>query len=466
MPVGVSAKGWQIVGKRQSRLESCGVSGCQINHLSDPNRLVEAKSADRKGYVIDNETTRRYRNGGYLPTSVAEATLHVVYGPNGQATAPLFIDGDVSGQGGQGEENSQQRQTRQVESDATEQASSPAEGQATETTTEGQADAGSGATETSGEQSADDAELEAWLEAEVAAEQAKAAAEAAERAAEQAAEAKAKAEAAKQAAEEAKAKAAEEAAKQQQQAAEQASTPVLAEIVGWLAACVHVWLVGPAGTGKTTLATMAAKALGLTFYSIQVGPMTTEAKLLGYFDANGRYIRSIFREAYEYGGLFLLDEIDAAHPGVLTILNAALANGSMAFPDGMVSMHVDFRAIAAANTAGNGADKAYRGRQGQDAATINRFAYVPVDLNSDVERAMCLATGADAKTVDRVISFATYVREQIKQRQLHQYVVSPRNTERMCKGLAFLPWETAANRALKANMSDDDWQRVSSGWRA
>ena len=53
-----------------------------------------------------------------------------------------------------------------------------------------------------------------------------------------------------------------------------------------------------------------AKALGRTFYF--TGAVDNVFKLNGYMDANGNYVRTSFREAYEWGGVFLFDEIDAS----------------------------------------------------------------------------------------------------------------------------------------------------------
>lgn len=47
-----------------------------------------------------------------------------------------------------------------------------------------------------------------------------------------------------------------------------------------VAARVNVWLVGPAGSGKTSAAENVARDLGLKFYSKSVGPQTSESALL------------------------------------------------------------------------------------------------------------------------------------------------------------------------------------------
>lgn len=144
-------------------------------------------------------------------------------------------------------------------------------------------------------------------------------------------------------------------------------------------------IVGPAGSGKTHAAHMVAEALGLKFYPMSVGPQTSKSDLIGYVDAHGKLVRTVLREAYEHGGLFLLDEVDAGNPGVLTILNALLANSVCSFPDGVVAKHENFRCIAAGNTYGQGANRQYVGRQQLDAATLDRFVGIDWDYDESLE---------------------------------------------------------------------------------
>jgi MoxR-like ATPase len=84
--------------------------------------------------------------------------------------------------------------------------------------------------------------------------------------------------------------------------------------------------------------------------------------LTGFKSASGEYISTEFREAFEKGGLFLFDEIDASYPQAVLAFNAALANDYMDFPDKRILRHKDFYCIAAANTFGQGADRQYIGR--------------------------------------------------------------------------------------------------------
>lgn len=159
----------------------------------------------------------------------------------------------------------------------------------------------------------------------------------------------------------------------------------MARLLRMLAAKQNVMLVGPAGSGKTHAAHGAADALELEFYPMSVGPQTSKSDLLGYMDAHGKLVRTVLREAFEHGGVFLLDEMDAGNPGVLTVINAMLSNAKVAFPDGVIDKHDAFRVIAAANTYGHGASRQYVGRQQLDAATLNRFVGIDWEYDTDLE---------------------------------------------------------------------------------
>jgi cobaltochelatase CobS len=157
-----------------------------------------------------------------------------------------------------------------------------------------------------------------------------------------------------------------------------------------LAACrLHTYLVGPAGSGKTTVVENVAKALKLPFYSKSVGQQTSEVGLMGYMDAQGRYVRSPLREAYENGGVFLLDEIDSGNASVLVVLNALLANDRCSFPDGMIEKHKDLVVFAGANTIGQGGDRQYVGKCQLDATTLDRFVFCDFQYDSGIEAARC-----------------------------------------------------------------------------
>lgn len=156
-------------------------------------------------------------------------------------------------------------------------------------------------------------------------------------------------------------------------------------VVKMMAAGINIYLYGPAGTGKTQMAENAAFALGKKFAFISVCAQSTKSDLLGFINAGGGYVSTHFRECYENGGAFLIDEIDNGNPNILTLLNSALANGQCAFPDAMVKKHADFICIAAANTFGTGANREYVGRNQLDAANLNRFVQFEINYDEDLE---------------------------------------------------------------------------------
>jgi len=147
-------------------------------------------------------------------------------------------------------------------------------------------------------------------------------------------------------------------------------------------------VVGPAGGGKTKACEQVAVALGLPFYSD--GALTGEHKLTGYEDGPGRYHSTAFRQAFEHGGLYLMDELDRSDPSVPLALNSALANGFMTFPDRVepVRRHADFVPLVAANTYGRGADRLYVGANQLDGATTDRTVTLNWDYDEVLERAL------------------------------------------------------------------------------
>lgn len=146
---------------------------------------------------------------------------------------------------------------------------------------------------------------------------------------------------------------------------------------------VPVYLYGPAGSGKNVLVEQVARMLDLDFHFM--GCVTDEFKLAGFVDAAGTYHETEFYRAFKYGGIFFLDEFDASDPTVAIALNGAIANRYFAFPEETVHAHPDFRVVAAGNTLGTGRDAVYTGRMQLDAASLNRFATIPVGYDSAID---------------------------------------------------------------------------------
>ena len=213
---------------------------------------------------------------------------------------------------------------------------------------------------------------------------------------------------------------------------------------------LNAWLAGPAGSGKTTAAKRVAEALGLAFYAH--GAMDTSFQLLGYMDAQGRYVSTEFRKAYESGGVCLLDEVDSWSPSAQLALNGALANGECSFPDGMVNRHPDFVCVACANTWGLGGTNDYVGRLKLDAAFLDRFIPLDWPIDEDLETATC----GNVQWSKRVQEIRARVRAKgIKA------MISPRASY---YGAALLgsgmPQERVEALAIRKAMTDDQWSQV------
>lgn len=232
------------------------------------------------------------------------------------------------------------------------------------------------------------------------------------------------------------------------------------ELVTLASIRVHVWLVGPAGSGKTTVAENVATALGLNFGSISCSPTMSDTRLFGFIDAGGTYHRTMFRECIENGGLFLLDEGDNANPNTLTAVNMALANGVCAFPDGMVKVHPDFVCFVGANTYGTGATRQYIGRVQQDAALTDRFAFVEMPYDEAIEQEVATAILGDSVRAKAWHARVLRFRKNAEDANLH-VVIGPRATILGAKVLAAGVSESRAIEMLiRKGMSDEQWAKV------
>ena len=161
------------------------------------------------------------------------------------------------------------------------------------------------------------------------------------------------------------------------------SYPLLLQLA---AARKHTFMVGPAGSFKTSAAKQVATALDLPFFMESMNEGTTAFDLLGFRDATSQVVKTKLRQAYESGGVYLCDEIDAGSANAVATLNGLLANGECGFPDGMIPRHENFVFICAGNTLGLGADAKFVGRNQLDGASLDRFAYLRWDYDEDFER--------------------------------------------------------------------------------
>lgn len=227
-------------------------------------------------------------------------------------------------------------------------------------------------------------------------------------------------------------------------------TPIILRAVGRGDA---VMMVGPAGCGKTTIGEHVARALNLPFYITSTINDTHE--LMGFKDGYGGYHATAFRRAYEHGGVWIADEIDAWDATALLTANSALANGFATFPDleEPLRRHPDFRMVATANTFGSGADRVYIGRNELDAASLDRFAVINVDYDLTLER--MFAAGQD-----RWLDHVWNVRRIVQEKRI-RHVVSSRAISRGALALASgEDWDDVEEMYLFKGMSETDRDRI------
>ncbi|WP_211440947.1 AAA family ATPase [Collimonas humicola] len=213
---------------------------------------------------------------------------------------------------------------------------------------------------------------------------------------------------------------------------------------------LNVWLTGLPGTGKTRAAANAAEALGMKFYCN--GSIANKYELIGFKDAHGNYQSTPFRDAWESGGVYLFDEVDGSVPSAVLAFNSALANGIMAFPDGMLKRHKDCIIIAAANTNGQGATAELVGRMKQDAAFLDRFVFMNWQLDTALEKHIAQN--------DEWVTYVQQVRKAVETKGV-KVMVTPRaslfGAQLLASGMAHADVVTMT---LKKGMTETQWDMV------
>lgn len=226
----------------------------------------------------------------------------------------------------------------------------------------------------------------------------------------------------------------------------------------------NVYLAGPAGSGKSTIPEQIAEVLGLRFAAQSCGQTDAKFDYVGYRDGNGVLHSTLFRDMWENGGLFLLDEMDNASPDLLVTLNQALANGQMAFPDGMIRKHPKFVCMGAGNTFGNGATAQFVGRSPQDGAFLNRFTKWVVNVDERIEDAMLGSIQMDSAVLANWKQIVRTARANAERHGL-RVMVTPRDAMRGAKLLA--TGEFTVREAVQSQwgfgMDESTWNKVHEG---
>lgn len=145
----------------------------------------------------------------------------------------------------------------------------------------------------------------------------------------------------------------------------------------------NIWMVGPAGCGKSTMARNVAEDMELPYLCISCGIGTSATEFIGYKYPTRETTR--FSEFYAKPSIILIDELTALDPAVAQILNAALANDEIETTTGLVHRHPECVIIATSNTFGFGCDRQYVANNQLDASTIDRFVGGIVEVTYSVQ---------------------------------------------------------------------------------
>jgi midasin (ATPase involved in ribosome maturation) len=184
---------------------------------------------------------------------------------------------------------------------------------------------------------------------------------------------------------------------------------------------VSVLLEGQSGSGKTHLLMDIVKDLNQKFYSITGTQQTSVANLLGFRSVTGEYIGTQFREAYEFGGTFTIEELSGMSANTLLALNS-IDNGFISFPDKVVYQHKNFILCATDNPIEDSA--IYTGRSKQDAAVMDRFLIVDIPLDPALEESL---------TSKDTVVISNQMRKLLKDHGVRSRTISMRDSKRYHK---------------------------------
>jgi hypothetical protein len=157
-----------------------------------------------------------------------------------------------------------------------------------------------------------------------------------------------------------------------------------------LGAGINVYLWGPAGSGKTTAALVAAKALreGATGEIDTLDPSTPKSAVLGYRTPTGEPVPTAFTRCYGDGSVYIADECDNAPAHVQTLFNSALANGHAPTAWGLIPRHEHFGFVGTGNTPGRPTPQ-FPDRRPMSAAFADRLYFMHWPLDTNIERRAC-----------------------------------------------------------------------------
>jgi hypothetical protein len=182
----------------------------------------------------------------------------------------------------------------------------------------------------------------------------------------------------------------------------------------------NLMLIGPPGSGKTQLGIYLAHHMGLAFYPLAMYAHTQGEDLLGKPAQNDeglwRFVPAPLVQAYEHGGLVLLDEFPALKPGVAMLLHPFLNRDPVIIQtdtgERTIYPHDDFRAIATGNHWSRFAGNYEIGEALGDRMTFVHASFLPAE--SEISLLCDIAPNVQPGVITDLVSFAQTVRAGVE----------------------------------------------------
>ena len=251
------------------------------------------------------------------------------------------------------------------------------------------------------------------------------------------------------------------------------SFPTLLRVI---AAGKNIYLPGGPGGGKSHHAVEAVKILNAhvddvdmsratTTYSLS--PQMPESRFWGGRDVNGNHHETPMQVVHRYAMAnphiicaVVLDELDNGNPNQIASFNSAWANGFYYAPNGdKITFGKNMVHIACANTFGTGTTAEFSGRFKLDAATLDRFVYLPWETDEGLETALTHQR-LDAEMANVWLDVWRTARANVAAHGLKQFI-----TMRGCLNGADLiangfPVDEALMFVLGNKLPADQWAKV------